>query len=71
MAEFTNVVYGTETNFIVTEGSTLALSRGNKGFFAMGDLGRDFDTGLPDGEYCDIISECQQKITVNIFFKAL
>lgn len=66
MAEFTNIVAGTSSNFIVTEGSTLAMSRGNKGFFAMGDLNREFETGLPDGVYCDIISECQQKITVII-----
>jgi Tfp pilus assembly protein PilN len=24
-----------------------------------------FFTGLPDGEYCDIIHNCQQKITVS------
>ena len=35
----------------------------------MGDLDREFDTGLPDGEYCDIISECQQKITVSNWYK--
>ena len=64
MVEFTNAVYGQPVNYVVSEGQTLALSRGNKGFFAMGNLNREFDTGLPDGEYCDIISECQQKITV-------
>ena len=68
MVEFTNTVYGEPVNYVVSEGGTLGLSRGNKGFFAMGDLNREFDTGLPDGEYCDIISECQQKITVTIWF---
>ena len=65
MVEFTNVVYGEPVNYVVSEGGTLGMSRGNKGFFAMGDLNREFETGLPDGEYCDIISECQQKITVS------
>jgi len=64
MAEFANVVYGEPVNYVVTEDRTLGMSRGNKGFFAMGDLNREFDTGLPDGDYCDIISECQQKITI-------
>ena len=67
MVEFANTVYGEPVNYVVSEGGTLGLSRGNKGFFAMGDLNREFDTGLPDGEYCDIISECQQKITVTIW----
>ena len=65
MVEFTNAVAGEPIEYRVAEQSTLALSRGSKGFFAMGNLDRDFETGLPDGEYCDIISECQQKIQVN------
>ena len=65
MAEFTNTVYGEPVEFKVAEGETLAMSRGNKGFFAMGQLSREFDTGLPDGEYCDIISECRQKVKVS------
>lgn len=65
MVEFTNAVYGQPVDFVVAEQSTLAMSRGNVGFFAMGNLDRDFETGMPDGDYCDIISECQQKITVN------
>ena len=40
----------------------LGFSRGSKAFVAMGDLNREFDTGLPDGEYCDIIHDCQQKV---------
>eukprot|EP00057_Strongylocentrotus_purpuratus_P032310 XP_787209.3 PREDICTED: alpha-amylase [Strongylocentrotus purpuratus] len=37
----------------------ISFSRGNKAFFAMtceGTLTRDFTTGLPDGNYCDVIS---------------
>ena len=41
------------------------IFRGNKGFVAMGDLGKEYYTGLPDGEYCDIIHDCQQKIQVD------
>lgn len=65
MVEFTNAVYGSPVEFKVAEQRVLGMARGDKGFFAMGDLDREFETGLPDGEYCDIISECQQKITVN------
>ena len=53
-----------QENWQVKEGS-LGFSRGSKGFFAMGDLNNvEFFTGLPDGEYCDIIHDCQQKIYV-------
>ena len=45
-------------------GNSLGFSRGDKGFFAMGDLGVTFNTGLPDGSYCDIIHDCAQTITV-------
>ena len=65
MVEFANIVYGEPVEFKVAEHSTLALSRGKKGFFAMGDLSREFETGLPDGSYCDIISECKQKVDVS------
>ena len=35
------------------------------GFFAMGDLDNTgFETTLPDGEYCDIIHDCKQTVTV-------
>ena len=42
----------------------VGFSRGNVAFMAMGELDRDFYTGLPDGEYCDIIHKCEQKIQV-------
>ena len=65
MIQFTNAVYGTDVGNWVGGSDMLAFSRGNKGFFAMGNIDGDFDTGLPDGEYCDIISECQQMITIS------
>ena len=40
MAEFTNAVYGEPVEFKVAEGETLAMSRGNKGFFAIFRCGR-------------------------------
>jgi alpha-amylase len=64
MVEFANAVFGEAVDWKAAEHHTLAFSRGNNGFFAMGDLGQEYETGLPDGEYCDIISECKQKITV-------
>lgn len=66
MIEFANAVDGTPVENWVGESSTVAFSRGNVGFFAMGNLGREFTTGLPDGDYCDLISECQQTIKVSI-----
>ena len=65
MIQFTNAVYGTDVGNWVGGSDMLAFSRGNKGFFAMGNVNGDFDTGLPDGEYCDIISECDQMITIS------
>jgi alpha-amylase len=45
---------------------SLGFSRGSKGFIAMGEFdGKQFYTGMPDGEYCDVISECAQKVTVS------
>ena len=65
MAKFANKVAGHRLdNWQVKQGS-LGFSRGNVGFFAMGDLNNvEFYTGLPDGEYCDVIHDCQQKIQV-------
>ena len=70
--QFANRVTGNKLeNWQVKEGS-LGFSRGNVGFFAMGDLNNvEFYTGLPDGEYCDLIHDCQQTIRVtdgNAFF---
>ncbi len=63
--KFANAVAGAkQENWQVKDGS-LGFSRGQKGFFAMGNLNNvNFFTGLPDGEYCDIIHECQQKIRI-------
>ena len=65
MIQFANTVYGTGVENWVSGSDMLAFSRGNKGFFAMGNIDGEFETGLPDGEYCDIISECTQMITIS------
>lgn len=65
MVQFANKVVGQPVANWQASGTTLGFSRGNVGFLAVGDLGRDFDTGLPDGEYCDIIRDCSQKIQVS------
>lgn len=66
MVQFANAVAGEGMdNWQIKDGS-LGFSRGTKGFFAMGDLNNvEFYTGLPDGEYCDIIHDCQTKVQVS------
>merc|ERR1719347_1119009 len=65
MVEFSNTVVGTGVNNWQSGRDWLAFARGNKGFFAMGKVDSTFDTGLPDGDYCDIVSECLQTITIS------
>jgi len=67
MAQFRTAVAGTSvSNWQYTNG-VLSFSRGNKGFFAMSmnSFTETVQTGLPGGEYCDLISECKMKITVD------
>ena len=64
MVRFANVAVGTGVENWDGGDHYLGFSRGNKAFVAMGNLNREFYTGLPDGEYCDIIHDCQQKIQV-------
>ncbi|XP_025086169.1 alpha-amylase-like isoform X1 [Pomacea canaliculata] len=67
MALFRNAVAGTEVRNYYNQGDVVAFTRGNKGFFIMGKRGFDqqVQTGLSAGQYCDLISNCQQKITVD------
>ncbi|XP_023334511.1 alpha-amylase [Eurytemora carolleeae] len=65
MVKFANAVVGTGVENWQAAGASLGFSRGNKGFVAMGDLNKEYYTGLPDGEYCDIIQDCQQKIQIS------
>ena len=66
MVRFSNAAVGTGVENWEGGNNYLGFSRGNKAFVAMGDLNREFYTGLPDGEYCDIIQDCQQKIQVHM-----
>merc|ERR1719474_1138683 len=52
MAKFANAAVGTGVENWEGGYNYLGFARGNKAFVAMGDLGREFYTGLPDGEYC-------------------
>jgi len=73
MAKFANSVVGTGVENWQASGTSVGFSRGNKGFVALGDMDKEYYTGLPDGEYCDLISECAQKVQISGgkgFFKA-
>lgn len=68
MVAFRNAVVGTTKENYYQQGDEIAFSRGNKGFFAMSKNGRmdkTLQTGLPAGEYCDLITDCAVKITVD------
>nr|KAG5706336.1 hypothetical protein BaRGS_026118 [Batillaria attramentaria] len=67
MALFRTAAAGTDVHNYYNQNDVVAFSRGNKAFFAMGKRGFDqtFQTGLPAGQYCDLISNCAQKITVD------
>ncbi|KAK3600013.1 hypothetical protein CHS0354_012680 [Potamilus streckersoni] len=68
MAAFRNAVAGTDKRKWRNENDQVSFARGNKGFFAMaksGHMDATLDTGLPAGVYCDLITDCAQKITVD------
>jgi alpha-amylase len=61
MARFRNAVAGTNVvNWWDNGANQIGFARGNKGFIAINnaakDLDRTFQTGLPGGIYCDVIS---------------
>ncbi|KAJ9575442.1 hypothetical protein L9F63_007693, partial [Diploptera punctata] len=61
MVQFRNAIQGTEVENWWDDGNgQIAFSRGNLGFIAIavndGDLRQNLQTGLPAGEYCDVIS---------------
>ena len=66
MVKFANKMDGhLLENWQVKDGG-LSFSRGQAGFFAMGQLNNvEFHTGLPDGNYCDLIHKCKQTTTVS------
>ncbi|KFI65861.1 pullulanase [Bifidobacterium cuniculi] len=72
MIAFHNYVHGTQvTDWQEHDDNVIAFSRGNKGFIAINnstdDLkGLEFDTDMPDGEYCDVYGtqDCSTTVTV-------
>ncbi|XP_078323364.1 alpha-amylase-like [Crassostrea virginica] len=68
MVAFRNAVAGTNVNHWRNENEEVSFARGQKGFFAMakgGHMDRTLQTGLPAGEYCELVSDCKKKITVD------
>jgi alpha-amylase len=68
MAAFRNAVVGTSKQHWRQVNDQVSFARGNKGFFAMakqGHMDETLQTGLPAGEYCDLITDCKKKITVD------
>lgn len=68
MVKFRNAVAGTAKSHWRNENDQVSFSRGGKGFFAMAKQGHmdvTLNTGLPAGEYCDIIHDCATKINVD------
>lgn len=60
MVQFRSLTTGLPASDIVTQDHCIAFSRGNQGFFALNNgysiWTNTFQTGLPAGIYCDIIS---------------
>ncbi|CAG5124454.1 unnamed protein product [Candidula unifasciata] len=67
MARFRNDVVNTGLLNWNVQGDIISFSRGNVGFFAMGKttFNINVNTGLPQGDYCDLISDCAMKIQVD------
>ena len=68
MVAFRNAVVGTTKQHWHQQGDQVAFARGNKGFFAMaknGHMNARLQTGLPAGQYCNLIDECATRITVD------
>jgi len=61
MASFSKAVSGTSANYWWSEGNQVAIGREGKGFFVatnQGGLERTFPTGMPSGDYCNVIQGC-------------
>ncbi|XP_069131143.1 alpha-amylase-like [Argopecten irradians] len=68
MVRFRNAVAGTDLNHWRNENDEVSFSRGQKGFFAMakqGHMDATLQTGLPAGQYCDLVTDCRTKVTVD------
>ncbi|XP_076311371.1 alpha-amylase-like isoform X1 [Tachypleus tridentatus] len=64
MVSFSKATSGEQVKDFWSEGNQAVWRRGNKGFVAMtnqGGLRKSFYTGLPSGQYCNIIQGCPTK----------
>ena len=52
-------------------GTTLGFARGNVGFLALGDLGKDFNTGLPVIDHIIITMSSTVDIQATLLFSCL
>jgi len=64
MVQYANKVQGQPISQWQASGASLGFARGNIGFLAIGDP-KEYYTGLPDGEYCDIVRECAHKVQIS------
>ncbi|XP_059078681.1 alpha-amylase-like [Tigriopus californicus] len=67
MVQFRNAVAGAPQENFWSEGDSMGLSRTGKGFFAMSQRSgftASVQTGLPGGDYCNIIDSCASSVTV-------
>jgi len=61
MASFAKAVSGTTDRFYWNQGNAAAWARGDRGFFAItneGGMNQWMQTGLPAGQYCNVIQGC-------------
>ncbi|KAH9509932.1 hypothetical protein Btru_044652, partial [Bulinus truncatus] len=67
MVRYRNDVLNTGIENWNVQGDVMWFSRGNVGFFAMGksNFNKHINTGLPAGDYCDLISDCAKKFHVD------
>eukprot|EP00095_Tigriopus_kingsejongensis_P000508 maker-scaffold367_size194084-snap-gene-0.49 protein:Tk00508 transcript:maker-scaffold367_size194084-snap-gene-0.49-mRNA-1 annotation:"hypothetical protein DAPPUDRAFT_64687" len=67
MVQFSNAVAGAPQDHFWSDGDSAGLARVGKGFFAMtqrADFSKSVQTGLPAGDYCNIIDSCASSVSV-------
>eukprot|EP00094_Tigriopus_californicus_P008880 TCALIF_08561-PA protein Name:"Similar to Amy4N Alpha-amylase 4N (Drosophila ananassae)" AED:0.15 eAED:0.16 QI:12/0.75/0.55/1/1/0.88/9/0/728 len=67
MVQFRNAVAGAPQEHFWSEGNSMGFSRTGKGFFAMSQasgFNTSVKTGLPAGNYCNIIDSCASSVMV-------
>ncbi|KAL7646602.1 UNVERIFIED_CONTAM: hypothetical protein RMT77_001853 [Armadillidium vulgare] len=68
MVKFRNAAGNTYKDNWYSHEDTVAFSRGGNAFFAInkyGKINQVFQTGMPPGNYCNIITNCETNLTVN------